>query len=290
MIPVLLGAVVATVVAWIDAPPPQLDNGVTSLPEVECLEDQLMLTFKTQRPFQGRIFVKGMSYKDSCVSKYVANTKPEVTFELHNGDCNMRRTRMLGPERRGMEHSITVIISFHSTFITKVDKAYRCTCFYMEADEVVSSRFDVSVVSSFLFTMKEISIDLVSNIHSVLPTTDVIDTARMPMCSYTVHRDSIRGPLVQYAKIGDQVYHVWQCNSDMFSMLVHSCFVDDSNGQDRRAFIDEHGCAIDPIIVPDLKYNKENNLAYSQVNVFSFADKISISSIFLSDGNTIPIQ
>ncbi|KAE9419694.1 hypothetical protein Angca_004999, partial [Angiostrongylus cantonensis] len=157
----------------------------------------------------------------------------------------------LGPERRGMEQSITVIVSFHSTFITKVDKAYRCTCFYMEADEVVSSRFDVSA----------------------LPTTDVIDTARMPVCSYTVRRDSIRGPLVQYAKIGDPVYHVWQCDSDMFSMLVHSCFVDDSNGQDRKAFIDEHGCAIDPIIVPDLKYNKENNFAYSQVNVFSFADK-----------------
>uniref|UniRef100_A0A0K0DJ28 ZP domain-containing protein n=1 Tax=Angiostrongylus cantonensis TaxID=6313 RepID=A0A0K0DJ28_ANGCA len=271
MIPVLLGVVVATVVAWIDAPPPQLDNGVTSLPEVKCLEDQLKLTFKTQRPFQGRIFVKGMSDKDSCVSKYIANTKPEVTFELHNGACNMRRTRMLGPERRGMEQSITVIVSFHSTFITKVDKAYRCTCFYMEADEVVSSRFDVSA----------------------LPTTDVIDTARMPVCSYTVRRDSIRGPLVQYAKIGDPVYHVWQCDSgrssflrgvpkrfDMFSMLVHSCFVDDSNGQDRKAFIDEHGCAIDPIIVPDLKYNKENNFAYSQVNVFSFADKVSISSFY----------
>ncbi|PIO59326.1 hypothetical protein TELCIR_19213 [Teladorsagia circumcincta] len=59
----------------------------------------------------------------------------------------------------------------------------------------------------------------------------------------------------------------------MFSMLVHSCFVDDSNGQERMPFIDEHGCAIDPIIVPDLVYNKENNLAFATVNVFKFADK-----------------
>ncbi|VDM78501.1 unnamed protein product, partial [Strongylus vulgaris] len=174
----------------------------------------------------------------------------------------------LGPEQRGVEQSITIIISFHSTFITKVDRAYRCTCFYMEADKVVTSRFDVSM----------------------LPTTDLIDTARMPLCTYTVRRDSITGPIVQYAQVGDLVYHVWQCESDMFSMLVHSCFVDDSNGQDRKPFLDEHGCAIDPVIVPDLTYNKENNLAFAQVNVFKFADKITtyfqcaVSTCMISEG------
>nr|CDJ97859.1 Endoglin CD105 antigen domain containing protein [Haemonchus contortus] len=95
----------------------------------------------------------------------------------------------------------------------------------------------------------------------------------MPLCTYTIRRESINGPVVQFAQVGDQVFHVWQCESDMFSMLVHSCFVDDSNGQERKPFIDEYGCAIDPIIVPDLVYNKENNLAFSQVNVFKFADK-----------------
>lgn len=149
--------------------------------------------------------------------------------------------------------SMTIIISFHNTFITKVDRAYRCTCFYMEADKVVTSRFDVSM----------------------LPTTDLIDTAKMPLCTYSVHKDSITGPLVQYAKVGDTVFHVWNCESDMFSMLVHSCFVDDGNGEERKPLLDEHGCAIDPLILPDLTYNKNNNLAYAQVNVFKYADKIS---------------
>lgn len=31
--------------------------------------------------------------------------------------------------------------------------------------------------------------------------------------------------------------------SDMFSMLVHSCFVDDGNGQEKKALVDEHGYA-----------------------------------------------
>ncbi|KAJ1349084.1 hypothetical protein KIN20_004533 [Parelaphostrongylus tenuis] len=298
MMLVLVAIIVSTVVAWINSPPPQLDNGIA----IDSWSAHLL---GLQRGLQHIFHTDSNSFffkaeKDSRLnnndisivpprptpaaplaaaldlsnSRYVTNTKPEVTFELHNGDCNMRRTRMLGPEQRGMEQSITVIISFHSTFITKVDKAYRCTCFYMEADEVVSSRFDVSV----------------------LPTTDLIDSAQMPVCTYTVRRDSISGPLVQYAKIGDPVYHVWQCESDMFSMLVHSCFVDDSNGNERKVFIDEHGCAVDPIIVPDPNYNKRNNLAYSQVNVFSFADKAatevhnSTSSSWIHPHNTMDVS
>uniref|UniRef100_A0A1I7UT32 ZP domain-containing protein n=2 Tax=Caenorhabditis tropicalis TaxID=1561998 RepID=A0A1I7UT32_9PELO len=235
------------------ADPPTLDNGIAELPLVDCMEDRVKLTFKTQRPFHGRIFVKGMVDKQNCVRDFVTNQAKDVTFELENGACNMRRQRMLGPEKRGMEMSMTIIISFHSTFITKVDRAYRCTCFYMEADKVVTNKFDVSM----------------------LPTTDLIDTARMPLCTYSVRRDSVTGPIVEYAKVGETVYHVWNCESDMFSMLVHSCFVDDGNGDERKPLLDEHGCAIDPLILPDLSYNKENNVAYAQVNVFKFADKIS---------------
>ncbi|CAI5437661.1 unnamed protein product [Caenorhabditis angaria] len=256
--------------------PPSLDNGVAELPLVDCMEDRVKLNFKTLRPFHGRIFVKGMVDKQQCVRDFVTSNAKDVTFELENGACNMRRQRMLGPEKRGMEMSMTIIISFHSTFITKVDRAYRCTCFYLEADKVVTSRFDVSM----------------------LPTTDLIDTARMPLCTYSVHRDSITGPIVEYAKVGDTVYHVWNCESDMFSMLVHSCFVDDGNGDERKPLLDENGCAIDPLILPDLTYNKANNQAYAQVNVFKFADKIStyfqcavstcMNSEGMCDGKTPP--
>lgn len=53
----------------------------------------------------------------------------------------------LGPEHKGVEQSIAIIISFHNTFITKIDRAYRCTCFYMEADKVVTNRFDVRLAA-----------------------------------------------------------------------------------------------------------------------------------------------
>uniref|UniRef100_A0A0R3RWE9 ZP domain-containing protein n=1 Tax=Elaeophora elaphi TaxID=1147741 RepID=A0A0R3RWE9_9BILA len=194
----------------------------------------------------------------------------------------------IGPKLKGIEQSITIVVSFHDIFITKIDRAFRCTCFYMEADRVVTARFDVSMI----------------------PTTDLIDTVRMPLCTYTVRRDSVIGKAVSVATVGEPVIHVWQCESgsisnlcakkdrvimdemitfsikndhslntalfsDMFSILVHSCFVDDGNGHEKKPLIDERGCTIEPIIIPDLTYTEDGNMAFSKVNVFKFADKLT---------------
>ncbi|CAK5009800.1 unnamed protein product [Meloidogyne enterolobii] len=206
-----------------------LDNAVIGDPLVDCLEERVKLTFQTQKPFTGRIFVKGMVDNEKCVENYRQNSQTKVEFELANGACNMRRSRKLGPEQRGVEQSITVT----------------------EADKVVTNRFDVSMI----------------------PTTELIDTARMPLCTYTVRRGSVNGPIVTYASVGEPVFHVWQCDSDMFSMLVHNCFVDDGAGKDRKPLIDEHGCTNDPIIVSDLTYNSQANLAFTEVNVFKVGEQ-----------------
>ncbi|KFD51039.1 hypothetical protein M514_08080 [Trichuris suis] len=142
------------------------------------------------KPFTGRIFVKGMADRPECAKNFRGGKQSSVVYQLRNGDCNMDKQRRIGPQR-GVEQSMTVIVSFHDTFITKVDRAYRCTCFFMEADKAVTSDFEVSD----------------------LATTDLIDTARMPSCSYRVRRGSINGPAVSYANVGEQVYHVWQCDS-----------------------------------------------------------------------------
>uniref|UniRef100_A0A1I8EUG2 Cuticlin C-terminal domain-containing protein n=1 Tax=Wuchereria bancrofti TaxID=6293 RepID=A0A1I8EUG2_WUCBA len=49
-----------------------------------------------------------------------------------------------------------------------------------------------------------------------------------------------------------------------FSILVHSCFVDDGNGREKKLLIDERGCAIEPAIIPDLTYNEIGNMAFSK--------------------------
>jgi len=231
----------------------QIDNAVTGLPEVDCMDEMVKMKFHTERPFTGRIFVKGMADKQTCVTSYKTNSANSIEYQLKNGQCNMRRQRRLGPQK-GIEQSMTVIISFHDTFITKVDRAYRCTCFFMEADKIVTSALEVSM----------------------LPTVDLIDTARMPLCTYNVRSGSVDGPLITHAKIGEKAFHVWQCDSGMFGMLVHSCAVDDGSGQGRFQLLDNHGCAVDPVILTDLQYKPEANEAFVEAPVFKFADKTTV--------------
>ena len=62
----------------------------------------------------------------------------------------------------------------------------------------------------------------------------------MPLCSYTIRKDELNGPVLRYAKVGDQVVHRWECPSEMYGMLVHTCFVEDGQGE-KREVIDERG-------------------------------------------------
>lgn len=68
-------------------------------PKVECMEDRLKLTFKTEKPFKGRIFVKGMIDDKNCVSSYAKNSNSTVDYSIINGSCNMRRNRKVRVNR-----------------------------------------------------------------------------------------------------------------------------------------------------------------------------------------------
>lgn len=46
-------------------------------------------------------------------------------------------------EPRGVEYTFTLVVSFHPIFLTKIDRAYRLRCFYMEAVKTVNTQLDV---------------------------------------------------------------------------------------------------------------------------------------------------
>ncbi|CAK5057488.1 unnamed protein product [Meloidogyne enterolobii] len=57
-------------------------------------------------------------------------------------------------------------------------------------------------------------------------------------------RDSPNGPRVKYTHVGEQLYHVWECPSRMYSMLLYNCQAVDGKGAE-FAIIDANGCSKD---------------------------------------------
>ena len=90
-----------------------------------------------------------------------------------------------------MMFSTVVVISFHSTFITKVDRAYNIQCFYGETVQTVTVALDVSQLVS----------------------TEVAKHSPLPACAYSIRQNAPDGQLVQYANVGDHVVHRWECDS-----------------------------------------------------------------------------
>ena len=111
----------------------------------------------------------------------------------------------------------------------------------MEADKTVSTDVEVSMLTTGFQTQ-------------FVP---------MPVCRYEIRDGGPDGEIVDFAIIGQPVYHKWICDTDTvdseavldfffqinkpcvaFCMRVHTCYVEDGTN-DRVNLIDEDGCALD---------------------------------------------
>uniref|UniRef100_A0A0K0EV52 ZP domain-containing protein n=1 Tax=Strongyloides venezuelensis TaxID=75913 RepID=A0A0K0EV52_STRVS len=222
-----------------------LNNGIIGEPTINCGHGQITFNVHTKNGTPSSIFVKGNSENEECSFKNTLN----ATIQLDK--CNMRRKREVNPD--GVAYSMTIIVQMHPLFITKLDRAYNVHCFYMEANKNVNLEMEVS--------------DL---------TTVVLDTVpEMPQCSYSVHRDSPNGPVIHYAHIGMNIYHVWDCPSTVYAMLVHSCQVFDGQGNEQM-LIDEIGCSTDKYLMPELSYNDDKSKTFASSSAFNFPDRNSV--------------
>ncbi|CEF66615.1 Zona pellucida domain-containing protein [Strongyloides ratti] len=237
-----------------------IDNDVSTSPEVHCNVDSINVIFKTQKPFNGRVYVDGESYDKNCVKNFGQynneNSFDSVDgfdFKIPFGACNMRRQRTLSP--RGVSFSFSVIVSFHPFFVTSNDKAFKVKCFFMEAVKAVDVGMEVNKL-----------------------TTQVIEnTFHLPQCSYSL-RHSIDGGPLDFANVGQPVTHVWQCDriaGFVYEMLIHSCYVDDGNGN-KFELVDNKGCAVDHYLLSDLQYDPISFTAYSNTHVFKYADRVQL--------------
>uniref|UniRef100_A0A1I7SJ83 ZP domain-containing protein n=2 Tax=Bursaphelenchus xylophilus TaxID=6326 RepID=A0A1I7SJ83_BURXY len=225
-----------------------VDNGVEGEPEIECGPTSITVNFNTRNAFDGHVYVKGLFDQQGCRSD--EHGRQVAGIELPFDSCNVARTRSLNP--KGVFVSTTVVIQFHPQFVTKVDRAYRVQCFYMEADKTVSAQLEVSDLTTAFQTQ-------------VVP---------MPICRYEILEGGPSGQPIQFATIGQQVYHKWTCDSettDTFCAVVHSCTVDDGNG-DTIQILNEEGCALDKFLLNNLEYPTDL-MAGQEAHVYKYADR-----------------
>ncbi|CAB3403726.1 unnamed protein product [Caenorhabditis bovis] len=227
----------------------QINNGLVAEPEVVCESNAISLIFKTKNPFHGKMFVKGYVSDSGCVG--IGDGKMSHRFDVLHDSCGVRRQR----EINGVVISATVIISFHSIFITKIDRAYRVSCFYVEGTKKVHNHLDVSAL-----------------------TTQLLESqTQLPVCRYEILNEAGGSP-IKYARIGDMVYHKWTCVAeieDIYCMKVHSCTVYDGQGGPPVTVIDINGCSVDGVILQNLEYINDLTAGRS-APVFKFADKAGL--------------
>lgn len=234
-----------------------IDNDIVGEPDIECLDEEIRIWVKTRKVFGGRIYAKGKADVEECYKDDFSRERTKKPhFDLKFGVCGMRSLRSVDP--RGMYYGITIVVSFHPLFITKVDQAFHVKCFFEEASRGLTAELGVSMI----------------------PTTELEARHGIPGCSYSIHRSSIEdldegkaaGPPIQFARVGDRVLHQWHCNDKMFGVLINNCYVTDGFGK-KADVIDDKGCPVDPILITGIRYSADLQRAYAESSVFKFADK-----------------
>ncbi|KAL3106120.1 hypothetical protein niasHT_027075 [Heterodera trifolii] len=153
-------------------------------PEIICEPDKIGVRASTKKQFDGIVFVQDNFDRAECRAGPEHFPDPKIigiTVPFRN--CNVRRYRSLNP--RGIFVEMAVVFMFHPVFMTKVDQMVKIQCFYMEAEKEVKVPMEVSQITTQFYQQ----------------------VYQMPRCEYTLRKDHANGPVVQYAVLGQSVFH-----------------------------------------------------------------------------------
>ncbi|CAJ0607990.1 unnamed protein product [Cylicocyclus nassatus] len=223
----------------------EFDNALTEKPSIECGHGRLTVGVNTTKEPPSHVFAKGHFNKPECSFRNTTH----VIFDFEK--CDVSRKREVNP--RGMAFTMTVVVQLHPLFITKVDRAFHVRCFYMEAEKAVGAQIGVNE----------------------LTTSVVSGESERPTCKYTLHKESPNGPLVKLAQVGDLIYHVWDCPSEVYGMMIHDCSIVDGQGNNHTV-IDSIGCSTDTFLMPELTYSSDLTKSFTAANAFNFPDQQSV--------------
>ncbi|VDK86223.1 unnamed protein product [Litomosoides sigmodontis] len=228
---------------------PDPEPRIRGATDITCDESSLTFTVRTQRPMTGLMYAQ-QYYDDTRCVKITDGSSREISITFYEGTCGLIKAPTT--KRDGYVFNITVILQFHPIIITRADQGLSISCFHQQP-----------------LSLQEVGSSSIKKLSDV-------------ECSYRLHRFASDQCVPLDAKVGESLYHRWECDSPPnYQYLVHDCFV--KSKRKNVLIMDSNGCEVDPHFLETPDYTKFSENWTSDVYIFR---EMSVFK-FPGDGNIL---
>lgn len=235
----------STTVAPFESTTPELVEFRTIPPSelfVMCLADGIQVEVQLGG-FDGIIYVKGHSQDPKCRKLVMSNNANEfVDFKVQFGNCDLIH--------RDGEAGFVLVIQKHPKLVTYRARAYHVKCVYNTGERTVTLGFNVSMITT---------------------SGTIANTGPPPTCLMSI--TALNGHEVTSAEIGqDLLLRVDVQPDSIYGGFARSCEAKtmDDEGEYQYEVTDANGCATDPSIFSDWKYDQDRKSLVARFNAFKF--------------------
>lgn len=234
-----------TTVAPLETTTPELVEFRTIPPSelfVMCLADGIQVEVQLGG-FDGIIYVKGHSQDPKCRKLVMSSNANEfVDFKVQFGHCDLIH--------RDGEAGFVLVIQKHPKLVTYRARAYHVKCVYNTGERTVTLGFNVSMITT---------------------SGTIANTGPPPTCLMSI--TALDGREVTSAEIGqDLLLRVDVQPDSIYGGFARSCEAKtmDDEGEYQYEVTDSNGCATDPSIFSDWKYDQHRKSLVARFNAFKF--------------------
>uniref|UniRef100_A0A0K0FFD5 Chitin-binding type-2 domain-containing protein n=1 Tax=Strongyloides venezuelensis TaxID=75913 RepID=A0A0K0FFD5_STRVS len=220
--------------------------------KIDCKNNELRVVLEVPKSYQGIFTTKNHLNDSTCSRKVpleIGHGNKQLGFIFKKNECGLDIVH--NNKLNGNNYSISMNIFKDDREIGDDNKDYLVQCFSPNKD--IENNGKKSVFDG--------------------NRTDV----EPPTCQYSLHRDSIDGPIVNLAVIGQTIYHKWECHGgenieDYYEMFIHKCFVGTYDKKNIFKMVDDDGCSTKNATIDSIIYDNDKMIAYAKSQVFSLED------------------
>uniref|UniRef100_A0A0K0E1E7 Mucin-2-like n=1 Tax=Strongyloides stercoralis TaxID=6248 RepID=A0A0K0E1E7_STRER len=228
------------------------NNDNVKVIKIDCAENELRIVLEVPKSYQGIFTTKNHLNNSLCSKKVpmeIGDGYKQLGFTFKNNDCGL--DILHNDELNGKNYSIVLNVLKDNKEISENDKSYLVQCF------APNKNFD-------------------NDERKVITDNVPIDVVP-PKCDYSLHRDSIDGPIVNLAVIGQTIYHKWECQGiknveDYYGMFIYNCYIGTHEKKNILEMVDSNGCGTNNTNIDIIKYKPDQMIAYTKSEIFSLKD------------------